>query len=182
MAAKQLEVLVHTVGDAPEGYNIDSISVFPDTVVVRGPRDKVRSLDQILTETVDLSKFIANGKKEVFLISPDKDITTEISIVTADIKVSAVMGQKTFKNVRVNIESPKGFAATLDKSRVTVLVTGPVKTLETMKVADIYLIADGTKLESGEHSLRLKGKFPEGVSIVKTVPERVRVRLVGDNG
>ena len=62
------------------------------------------------------------------------------------------------------------------------VLSGPEQVMTKLGAGDVKLIADAIKLSEGRYELTLEARLPPDVKLVKTVPERVTVILVGKHG
>lgn len=174
---KELLVVLDKTGEPPKGYQLDDINVFPETVVVRGPRSRVGKLQAVETELVDISEYRERTRLEVSLKEIGDLISPSVTLVAVDVKVSEEPKQKSLSNVNVKVLAPAGFAATVQPTRASVVLSGPPSKLGAITGTGISLSADGRNLGVGRHSVSLTAELPEGVKILKTMPAKVTVIL-----
>ena len=174
---KELLVVLDRKGTVPEGYRIESVSLFPDSVVVRGPLSKMDGLQAVETVTVDVDGLIEPIESEVSLKDLGPDVTSSVTMVRARVEISEVPQQKLFENVPVQLIAPKGFAASIEQPKASVVLAGPKLVLDGLDVTSLHLRADARNLSNGSHELSLTAELPDGVTILSTEPAKVRVRL-----
>ncbi len=174
---KELLVVLDKTGEPPKGFQLDEINVFPDTVVVRGPMTRVGKLQAVETEVVDVSEFQEPARLEVALKDLGDLIYPSVTLVAVDIKVSETPKQKSLSQVNVKVLAPTGFAATVQPTKASAVLSGPPSKLAAITDTTLSLSADGRNLGVGRHSVALTAELPEGVKIVNTIPAKVTVIL-----
>jgi YbbR domain-containing protein len=180
---KEVPVVVDRVGKPAEGFEIEDIFVSPGTVEVSGPESRVEKMQAIATYPVDVSNLKSPEVTDVSLEVSDSLITVkDVTLVAVDIRVGPVRTERTFDNVGIKVLGADGYAATVEPSRASLVLSGPAEEIKALSVASIALIADGRSLPPGRHKLALTGEFGQGVRIIKTVPAEVTVNLVKKNG
>jgi YbbR domain-containing protein len=183
IVTKEVPVVVDRLGKPAEGYEIEDIFVSPGTVEVTGPQSRVEKVQAIATYPVDVSNLKSPEVTEVSLEISDSLIAVkEVTLVAVDIKVGPVRVERTFDNVGIKVLAADGYAATVEPSRATLILSGPADEIKSLNVAGISLIADGRSLPPGRHKVALSGEFGHGVRIIKTVPAEVTVNMVTKNG
>lgn len=182
IAKKELRIVVETQGTLAEGFRIEEMEVFPPTVVVRGPVSRVEGLRSIKTQPMDISNASASRKQELSLAVEDPLLSMGVTMVSVDLKVDVVREEKRYNRVGIKVLAPDGFAATVQPSRASVVLTASVKELEKLSATTLTLVADGRELSGGRHEVPLRGEFGQGVKIIKTVPEKVKIMLVKQDG
>lgn len=176
-AKKELLVIADKIGTPPEGYQVDQIEVFPDTVVVRGPMSRIEVLQAVETEPVDVSNLTDRARMEVSLKPLGEMVSPSVTMVAVDVKVNEVPQERTISAVNVQVLAPSGFAATVQPTKATAVIGGPPSMLQELAADSFSLTADGRGLGEGRHSVPLTADLPKGVSIIKTNPAKVAVFL-----
>ena len=182
VVVKELIILPEQVGSPADGFQVSNVSVFPSSVMVRGPRSKIEGMRAVRTDPLDISNVSESLRKEVLLAERDPLVSLGVTMVVVDLKVSPVLVEKTYDNVGVTVLAPGGFAASVEPSRVSVQAKVPVQLIESLTPDDFHLTADAREYSSGSFRLSLSGEMPKNVSLEKTIPDRVKVHLVSKDG
>jgi len=150
---KAIEVRAETSGDLPEGYEIYSSSVTPQTVNVRGPASFVKALSFISTEKIDVtgraSSFVA---RQVSLNPSNQKVTPLEAVVDVSIQIGE---QRVERTVRSRV---------LDFTNRTATVTlyGPKTVIENLDPRSAYV--EITKDPDGKEQPKLT--LPEDIANV----------------
>lgn len=178
LAQKQVMVELEKAGQLADGYQLDGISLTPDSISVSGPEGEVAPLKSIRTQRLNLEGISETRRFELGLVSPGQYSKLSNQTVTAEVRVSVIPAERTFEKVNVQVVSPYGYAGTVEPSRVRVVLAGPKQDLEKLSPGAIELQADGRELREGRHELNVTGNLPAGISVLSTEPKKVTVNLV----
>lgn len=175
---KELLVVVAKIGEPAQGYKIEEMKVFPETVIATGPKSELEGLQIIETEKIDISNLTATERLEVPLVERGPLTTLRITVVTVEIKVTPISEDKTFDKVDVQVTAPEGSAASFEPGRVKVTVSGPSSLIRGLEKGQIQLIVEARNLKEGRYELPLVVHLPPEITLVKTEPATVVVYLV----
>lgn len=175
---KDIPVRVMQHGSLPATLLLDELRPQPEIVRVRGPMNIVSGLEVGDTDRVDLSGIVASQVLDVPLVELGDSVSFHPPSVRVEVKVSPKLGERTVEGVRVKISSPNGVAATVEPSKVRVVVTGDPAVLGPLSDKDIEVTMHTEGLQEGVHDLPVSGICPNGVRFLRAIPERVSVKLV----
>ena len=123
------------------GYLIDSsLKVTPDSILVRGPKSILDTLNSIQSESIIADDLYENFRKKVNLRSIP-EIQLSESKVTVEVAVSRYTEKEFLLNVEV-INLPLGTRVKLFPPKAKVRVTLPLSVLRTIKTSDFNLVVD----------------------------------------
>lgn len=123
------------------GYLIDSsLKVTPDSILVRGPKSILDTLNSIQSESIIADDLYENFRKKVSLRSIP-EIQLSESKVTVEVAVSRYTEKEFLLNVEV-INLPLGTRVKLFPPKAKVRVTLPLSLLRTIKASDFNLVVD----------------------------------------
>jgi len=123
------------------GYLIDSsLKVTPDSILVRGPKSILDTLNSIQSESIIADDLYENFRKKVSLRSIP-EIQLSESKVTLEVAVSRYTEKEFLLNVEV-INLPLGTRVKLFPPKAKVRVTLPLSVLRTIKTSDFNLVVD----------------------------------------
>jgi hypothetical protein len=123
------------------GYLIDSsLKVTPDSILVRGPKSILDTLNSIQSESIIADDLYENFRKKVSLRSIP-EIQLSESKVTVEVAVSRYTEKEFLLNVEV-INLPLGTRVKLFPPKAKVRVTLPLSVLRTIKTSDFNLVVD----------------------------------------
>ncbi|MEX1248695.1 MAG: CdaR family protein [Anaerolineales bacterium] len=176
---RDIAVNVETVGQPAGGFRVTSISVDPpivtlfstDTQIVAGVPGFVS------TEPLDLSSAKEDIVARLALILPQGVIivggqqNVEVSVGIAPIETSILL------NVNVEVIGiATGFGAELSPRTASVVVSGPLATLQSLTGADIRLFVDVSGLEPGTHLIEPQAEVtPADVRLISVNPSSIEV-------
>ena len=156
------------------GYLIDSsLKVTPDSILVRGPKSILDTLNSIQSESIIADDLYENFRKKVSLRSIP-EIQLSESKVTVEVAVSRYTEKEFLLNVEV-INLPLGTRVKLFPPKAKVRVTLPLSVLRTIKTSDFYLVVDYNNIfKDAEKKLDLiMIRRPSSVKKVILEPKKV---------
>ena len=131
------------------GYLIDSsLKVIPDSILVRGPKSILDTLNSIQSESIIANDLYRNFSKKVSLTSIP-EIQLSESKVTVEVAVSRYTEKEFLLNVEV-INLPLGTRVKLFPPNVKARVTLPLSVLRTIKASDFNLVVDYNNIFTDE--------------------------------
>ena len=172
-----------------DGYEVNTITVNPNTVTLRGQRESLEKIEFIDTETVVLNNISEGTVKKARLNLPEGVVATDIEEVDINITVEELI-EKSFSIEREKIEFKnlkEGF--TLDVMEVPetlqVKVLGNKAVLEGINVKDIKIIVDMEGLEANQYTiepiLEIPFSIEREVKNMELIPNTINIRVVGEN-
>jgi hypothetical protein len=156
------------------GYLIDSsLKVTPDSILVRGPKSILDTLNSIQSESIIADDLYENFRKKVSLRSIP-EIQLSESKVTVEVAVSRYTEKEFLLNVEV-INLPLGTRVKLFPPKAKVKVTLPLSVLRTIKTSDFNLVVDYNNIfKDAEKKLDLiMIRRPSSVKKVILEPKKV---------
>ena len=156
------------------GYLIDSsLKVTPDSILVRGPKSILDTLNSIQSESITADDLYENFRKIVSLRSIP-EIQLSESKVTVEVAVSRYTEKEFLLNVEV-INLPLGTRVKLFPPKAKVRVTLPLSVLRTIKTSDFNLVVDYNNIfKDAEKKLDLiMIRRPSSVKKVILEPKKV---------
>ena len=156
------------------GYLIDSsLKVTPDSILVRGPKSILDTLNSIQSESIIADDLYENFRKKVSLRSIP-EIQLSESKVTVEVAVSRYTEKEFLLNIEV-INLPLGTRVKLFPPKAKVRVTLPLSVLRTIKASDFNLVVDYNNIfKDAEKKLDLiMIRRPSSVKKVILEPKKV---------
>lgn len=168
-------------GTPSAGYELAGVDVSPASIAVSGPESVLRRVKRVSTETISIA-----GKTEDFTVAADVDSPDPALQIVENAEVSVririVRSQQAieFASVPVTV-IPHPERASVDPSRVKVMLTGHKSELAQIRPTQLLVIANVTGLGSGQHVLSAIVRMPDSIrskiSSAKITPEKVTVTL-----
>ena len=156
------------------GYLIDSsLKVTPDSILVRGPKSILDTLNSIQSESIIADDLYENFRKKISLRSIP-EIQLSESKVTVEVAVSRYTEKEFLLNIEV-INLPLGTRVKLFPPKAKVRVTLPLSVLRTIKASDFNLVVDYNNIfKDAEKKLDLiMIRRPSSVKKVILEPKKV---------
>ncbi len=172
---KDVPVRVELRGAPPEGYRIVGFSVKPPLVTIKGPESRTENVAEVLAVPIDVSKLNQTTERELVLDMGRPNLYLDGSPPVVKVEVEAISANFKIKNVDVRVAADG--SARAEEASVTVLVRATQQDLARLDRSKVYATVDARGLKKGRHRLPVKVSLPEGVGLVKVLPEFVHVQL-----
>ena len=167
-------------GTPAPGFALESLSIEPSLVTLRGLPDALAGISEVLTEPLSIDGVSTDQEFEAELVLPERtrladDSDSSISTVTAGIGPS--VSSRTFV-VGVVCQGAGDNACLPAIDQLTLTLSGPGDTLSGLVAADVTPAVDATGLAPGIYDLEPSiGGLPEGVELLGIIPGTVSVTI-----
>lgn len=147
--------LVATEGTPASGYEVKSMKVSPDMVLVAGNSESLETLDTLFSDIpVNIEQQNESFTVEIPLRKPGGVSYMSTDTVTLMVEIQPIITSQTFTGIRV---SARGKAdrtnAMLSVARVSLGVTGPQNVLKSLSPGDFEAYVNVEGLLEGTHSV-----------------------------
>lgn len=170
------------IGTPAYGYEVKSISMTPESVLIAGAAEEIEALDIVYADNkVDVTGKSASFHERVRLRQPEEVKYVSASTCTVAVEIGPVMQSRTFENIRLGVTGVgNGLTAELGEKFASVTLTGPMLWINGLKASDVELLCDVTNLLAGSYTvpvvLSLKNNSQEECS-VDVRPESIPVTI-----
>lgn len=176
MQTKTVPVRVRTTGVVPDGSQLSSTEVVPDTVTIRGRSAQLKDIADVETESIDISSLKEGAVLEAALHIPDgitvqgaQKVAVRFVVQPERSRINAVIA---LRNV------PDGMTADLHQTSADVTVTGNADLLTSpQELNQVQLYVDCSGLEAGQHTLPVKVEYYGQLTVQQITPHQVTVML-----
>jgi YbbR domain-containing protein len=172
---REVAVKVETSGTPPDGYRLVKTEVEPPLVKIKGPESKVDSIAELPTTPVELGSLKAPTEREVALEIARFGVQLESPLPHVKLDIEPVSANYRIKNVDIRVIT--SYKVKLDETSVTVLVRADAKDVKQLDRSHVYAVVDLSGKDKGKYQAVVKVTLPDGVSLVRVVPEKVNVTL-----
>lgn len=167
-------------GTPAPGFALDALSVDPSTVTIRGLPDVLTAIEEIVTETLDITGLSADESFELELIMPEgaRRLEPGEELVTVSVSIAPSVSSRTFV-VGVLCQGAGENACLPGLQQVSVTLSGPGAAFAQLSAADVTPVVDVSGLEPGSYSLTPTiVDLPDGVSLEGISPGAIPVSVV----
>ncbi|HEY6958090.1 MAG TPA: CdaR family protein [Candidatus Limnocylindria bacterium] len=175
---RTVPVLWTLKGAVAPGFWISQITTDPVTVTVSGDQAKLATLDRIETQAVDVTGLAASKTLATALVLPDGvsflkgDASAAVSVT-----VVPLAGTRPFY-LGVQIQNlGSGLVADTDPGVITVVVSGPVPTLEGLSSDQVSALVDAAGKGPGTYTVDVSVRVPNGTTAQSVQPTRVTLTI-----
>ncbi len=183
---KRLKIEVPVTGMVMEGYDIKSIKVEPETVLIAGDSEVINAMDHVLVEPVDVNNADSTVYNSLDIIGGNYIITEDISPVVT-VEIEKIISKDFIYNLDeiefMNIPEGYNVEITEDKEFLMVTFTGLTSYMNETDSEDIKIIADLEGFEGNSGQILLKYETEREIKEILIDLESVEINLVeeGDN-
>ena len=183
---KRLKIEVPVTGMVMEGYDIKSIKVEPETVLIAGDSEVINAMDHVLVEPVDVNNADSTVYNSLDIIGGNYIITEDISPVVT-VEIEKIISKDFIYNLDeiefMNIPEGYNVEITEDKEFLMVTFTGLTSYMNETDSEDIKIIADLEDFEGNSGQILLKYETEREIKEILIDLESVEINLVeeGDN-
>lgn len=175
--AKEVDLVVKTTGELPGNKVLKKINQSDNKVMIIGDKKYLDKVKEIETVPYDLSKITSTHTDILSLNLPEG---IDVSKGTNTVNVEFVV-ENTIENtirIPINIINPRdGYNYSTSVPEVSLTLRGAESIINSLNTESISAIIDVNNLDTGQHNLGLVINVPNGVSIAKTVPDKVSVTI-----
>ena len=181
--AKQVPVKVETQNLLPDGYEIEKTVVTPATVELSGPAQILDGVESVSTAPVDLDGRIRSINKRRLPLAPGENfagVKLDPAAITLDLAIIERSISSRFPDMPILPMLPPGRAlrVDLDPDVATLTVKGRPELINALAAEDLRLFVDVTaNADDKSTALPIRAVLPNGVTLVRTEPATVDVRL-----
>jgi YbbR domain-containing protein len=183
---KRLKIEVPVTGMVMEGYDIKSIKVEPETVLIAGDSEVINAMDHVLVEPVDVNNADSTVYNSLDIIGGNYIITEDISPVVT-VEIEKIISKDFIYNLDeiefMNIPEGYNVEITEDKEFLMVTLAGLTSYMNETDSGDIKIIADLEGFEGNSGQILLKYETEKEIKEILIDLESVEINLVeeGDN-
>ncbi len=178
---RSVPVLVQTVGNPAQGFEIVGSVANPATVLLDGPDDALANILSVVTapidvdgasETVNVRTALQELPQGVRVVNPvDGSVVAVVQVRRRG--VTQLLNDLPITVINV----PEGFSATVEPEIVGVVVFASEDSMANLSGGDISTSVSAAGLGAGRHQLRPNVMVPPEVQWLRTEPETVVVNL-----
>ena len=172
---RDIPVKVEIRGVVPDGYRLVRTEVKPQAVRLKGAESRMDSVNEVMTVPVDVSGLHQTIERDVALDLSRQGVQLDGTAPKVVVEIEPISANYRIKNVDIRVLS--SFKVKLDEKSVNVLVRADPKDLKFLNHGKIYGVIDLTGKPKGKYVEPVKVTLPEGVGLVKVVPDKVSVTL-----
>jgi YbbR domain-containing protein len=144
-----------TTGAPKTGYEVKSVTLSPSVIVAAGDETALSTLDTLfLEEAVDVTGRDAPFSADIRVAQPDNIVYMSTKTVSLAVDIGSIQKTQTFENIPISVTGiPDGMIAAAQTTKVSVTLTGPMLSLETMEAAKIKASVSAEGLSAGTFDL-----------------------------
>jgi YbbR domain-containing protein len=178
---REVAVKVETIGQPATGFRVTSISVNPPIVTLFSTEPEIiaRLPGFVSTVPLDLTNIEEDLETRLALALPQgvivigEEQNVEVVIGIAPIETSILL------NLPVEtIGLANDYEAKLSPQTVSVILSGPLSTLQSLRAGDVRFFVDLSGLVSGTHLLEPQAEIlPDNVQLLAITPSSIEVTI-----
>lgn len=152
------------------------VSIIPESVSISGDEYRLKKIEKILTEEIDLNNVNSGGIVEIPLRIPEGIKVSYKGNVKVKITYNTVI-QKNI-SLKVNVKNLKeNLEAVLNPKEVSVIVSGNDDKIKSLKNTDVNCSVDLNSLGEGAHNIPVKIELPNDIKSISYNPQTINVTI-----
>jgi YbbR domain-containing protein len=175
MKRREVPMRLELRGAVPEGFRIAKAEIKPEKIRLKGPESRLDSIGELPMVPVDVSGTYQSFEREVQLDLSRYNVQLDGPLPRVSIKIEPKSANFRIKNVDVRVVA--GHKYRLNEKTVSVLVRADPKDLKALSPGKVFGVVDLSGKPKGQYAEPVRVTLPEGVGLVKVVPEKVHVTL-----
>lgn len=164
-------------GSPAAGFEIESVAVEPQVVLVAGDADQLAQLTRVDTDPIPMTGVSANEIVEVGLALPVGVVAVGDETIQVSIAIRPVTATRTFSAGLRLVGSRSDLTYALATDRVLVTIGGSTADLDRLVGATLVMVLDVTGLKAGIHDVPVTADLPAGTTLVSVTPASVKVTI-----
>nr|MBF0223291.1 hypothetical protein [Desulfobulbaceae bacterium] len=178
---KTISIESKSAGKLSGDYELDSITLEPNSLTLSGPLEVLKDIDMLETRAIDLTNMKSSSVKQISLnLLPEVANLIGESIVTARIKIRDKLETKNIRRIPITIEGlAENRTATIKPNSFTVTAQIPKALIRnTEKLSTLFKAStDVSALPDGTHEIKIEVKIPAGITVDEISPETAAITL-----
>lgn len=175
MKRKEVPVRVEFRGVAQEGYKIVKTTVVPERVRIKGADSRLDGVNEIMTTPIDVSGIHQTVEREALVDLSRYSIQLDGPLPKILIEVEPASANFKIKNIKVNVKTNLKYR--LEDESVVVLVRADPLEMRRLDASRVFAVVDLAGKPPGRYLENVKITLPDGVGLVRVIPDRVTVLL-----
>ncbi len=173
---RQVPIHVSVQGQPAAGYRVVSAKANPPAATVRGPSRFVFHIDSVQTSPVEVNGAKADLVQPVSLPAPSDRVTVVgPPAVEAALAISEIIANREFRRLPIEVRDTD-YKVKVEPRQIAVTVRGPLNQLSGLDLrGSVFVTAED--VQPGLHDLPVQIELPDGIDLVREVPDNVRVRI-----
>lgn len=148
-----------SVKNLSENYSISKTAIFPNEVVISGPKSKIKDVKEVFTSPIPLDSSIQDNFKYTANIATPEGVASAPTKVKCDISISQNFSKRTIKKVPIQLLSRNHTALkfTLNPVEVDIEISGPSRIVHFLSADnfDVFVNTNNIK-KPGEYILNIR--------------------------
>ncbi len=184
-SVKEVKVILDVVGNTLDGYGISNITIKPEVVGIKGPRDLVKGISEITAKPISIDGLIGSVERPVELILPPgitvflSDKTPVVSIAVEKIEEKEI----TYGKDSVIVDNlDQRYKATIEDAveNIRVRVEAPQSVINGLEKNDIQLHINAKDLSEGRYGVKITPSTDKPFRSISVIPEKIEILIKQD--
>ena len=164
-------------GTPAAGFEIESVAVQPQVMLVTGDADQLVQLTRVDTDPIPMTGVSANETVTVGLALPTGVVAVGDETIAVSIKIRPVTGTRTFSAGLRLVGARSDLSYALATDRVLVTIGGSTADLDRLAGATLAMDLNVAGLKPGIHDVPVTANLPAGTTLVSVTPATVSVTI-----
>jgi YbbR domain-containing protein len=178
-AVKIVQINPSIEGRPAPGYEMTQVTADPGTVEIVGPESSLRGLNEAMTEPISIAGATRPIREVVTVGVADPAVRLRTAqTASVDVQISPGASSRILSGVPVQVRNlDPSLRARLVPASVTVTLRGTEAAVKNLTPDSLDAQVDVAGLPPGEHSVEVRVRAGQGLTIEDIGPETLRVRI-----
>lgn len=148
-----------SIKNLSENYSISKTAIFPNEVVISGPKSKIKDVKEVFTSPIPLDSSVRDNFKYTANIAPPEGVTTAPTTVRCDISIAQNFSKRIIKKVPIQLLQRGNTALkfALNPAEVDIEISGPSRIVHFLTVDDFDVFVNTNNIKKpGEYILNIR--------------------------
>jgi YbbR domain-containing protein len=175
--SRTLPVNAIVTGVPAAGFEIESVTVQPQVVLVAGDADRLVDLTRVDTAPISMTGVSEDETVEIPLALPPGVVAVGDEPIKVTVKIRPVTATRTFSAGLRLVGAANDLTYALSTDRVLVTIGGSTADLDRLSGASLVMDLEVAGLKVGVHQVPVTANLPVGTTLVAVSPPKVTVTI-----
>lgn len=179
---REVPVVANIQGQLPEGFELESATCRPSSVVLYGPRKRLDEIKTVGTEPIDLVGRIRSFDQTKRVVSPSENWVARVEpeTVTVEVIITERSSSRKFETVEIKtlVSTELPVQVALAENEATVILVGREDVLQALTKREIQAYVDCDRLDlpmTGNVPVRVHA--PTGTRVSNVLPSEILISV-----
>ena len=162
-------------GAPAEGYKIIKTQIIPEQVRIKGARQTIGRIKEIVSLPVDISDMTSDYEETLSFDPINTDFKLDEPAPKVFLQIKASVPNFKLKNIAIKVLTAHRYK--ISSPKITVYVRAPVDMLKSIDHSQVFAEIDLKDKPKGKYTVPVTVTTPKNIGVVRAVPDQVNITL-----